>query len=114
MINPKLFNFFGWNPTGDFGPWTMYTAKNKKPVMFIKAPPTSPPTPRQQFQRSMFSYIARYWSSLPKETKQTWELAAKRAHLRCTGYNLFVWYHFHNDRNVIQTIERQSGVQLIT
>lgn len=114
MINPKLFNFFGLNPTGDFGPWTFYTATNKKPVMFLKSPPTKPPTDRQTFQRDSFRFFAMLWKKLSDDVRADWEAASLRAHLRMTGYNLFVWYQAHKNDQVIQTIERQSGVQLLT
>lgn len=113
MINERLLSYFGIGPTGDFGPLTFYTAKNKKPVWFAKAPPKTPPTARQLFVRGRLGYIGRHWSTLSKETKAKWELASKRAHLRMTGYDLFQWWHWHNDRNVIATIEHQSGIQLL-
>lgn len=114
MINPKLFSFFGWNPTGDFGPWTFYTAKSKKPVMFIKAPPTKPATHRQDFQRFTFKYIARLWNLLTQQERTNWETASKRARLRMTGYNLFLWYKSGGNTKVIHTIERQAAVKLLT
>lgn len=112
MINPKLFNFFGWNPTGDFGPWTMYTAENKKPVMFIKAPPTKPPTYRQEYQHEQWVATARAWRRMAKETRNLWELATKRASLYLTGYNLFVWWRNTHDTLTLQSIIRQSGVEI--
>lgn len=113
MQNPSIFTAWGWNPTGDFGPLTVYTAKNKKPVMFLKAPPKTPATYRQRFIRDRMTFIARYWSMISKEKKEDWERASKRAHLRMTGYNLFQWFWWHNNRTVLRTIERQSGVKLL-
>lgn len=114
MINRKLLSYFGLSPTGDFGPFTFYTAKNKKPVWFVKAPPTKPPTDRQLYQRYFFSTIALMWKNLEEDVRANWETASKRAHLRMTGYNLFVWYQAHRDDRIIETIEHQSGVQLLT
>ncbi len=102
----------GWNPTGDFGPLTMYTAKNKKPVMFLKAPPTKPPTARQRYVRDRMAYYAAWWSQQPVEVKALWELTSKKAHLTMTGYNLWQWWYWHGDRAVLDTIQRQSGVTL--
>jgi len=114
MKNPTIFTAWGWNPTGDFGPLTVYTAKNKKPVMFLKAPPTKPATHRQRFIRDRMGYIGRFWSTLPKDIKDKWERASKLARLRMTGYNLFQWWHWHYNREVLKTIERQTKIQLIT
>jgi len=112
MINPAIFNLWGWNPTGDFGPLTIYTAKNKKPVFFLKAPPTKPATARQRFVRDRFGYHAAWWSQQTKTVKDLWERAAKKAHLRMTGYNLWQWWHWHRDRAVLDTIQRQANVDL--
>ena len=112
MINPKIFTFWGWNPTGDFGPWTCYTAKNKKPVMFIKAPPTEPPTDRQTYQRESWRTFARMWKLLPKHNRDLWELATKRAHLFITGYNLYIWWKTTRDLPTLNSIIRQSKVPI--
>lgn len=114
MLNRKILSLFGLRPTGDFGPWTFYTNKQGIPVWFIKAPPTSPPTARQLFVRAKLSEFARYWTSLEEQTKIDWETAAKRAGLGMTGYNLFQWWCWHVDRAVLKTIERQSGIILIS
>lgn len=111
--NPSIFTAWGWNPTGDFGALTIYTAKNKKPIMFLKAPPTKPPTPRQVFQRDTFRYIAKLWKNLTHTMRETWELAAKRARLSITGYDLFVYYQTTKDIGAIRTVEHQAGVTLI-
>jgi len=103
----------GLRPTGDFGPWTFYTDKRGTPVWFIKAPPTSPPTARQLFVRAKLGDFARHWTQQTKQTKMNWERATKRTSLKMTGYNLFQWWLWHNKRKVIETIERQSGIQLL-
>ncbi|KKM73184.1 hypothetical protein LCGC14_1412940 [marine sediment metagenome] len=41
------------------------------------------------------------------------EIAARRAGLSVTGYNLWVWWQLKRDRTTLATIERNSGVTLI-
>lgn len=104
----------GFRPTGDLGPWTFYTDKRGTPVWFIKAPPTKPPTDRQLHIQGMMAEFARNWTSLPKETKMNWERASKRTSLKLTGYNLYQWWRWRKNRRVIETIEKQSGITLVS
>jgi len=113
MLNRTLLSYFGLRPTGDFGPWTFYTNKQGIPVWFIKAPPTKPPTARQIFVRTKLGDFARHWAAQTAAFKAKWERATKLAGLRMTGYNLFQWWLWHNDRTVITTIERQTNIQLL-
>lgn len=106
--------FLGLNPTGDLGPLTSYTSKRRKPVWFLKAPPTTPPTGWQIKQRNLFRQIARHWNQLTPAARADWETAAKRAHLTITGLNLFVYFHATGNRKVLRTVERQSRLHLIT
>ena len=115
LIAPKskALNLLGLRPTGDLGPLTGYTSKRGKPVWFLKAPPTSPPTGWQIHQRNLFRAIAVHWNHLSPEQRAAWLAAAEAARLKITGYNLFVWYHLTNDRAAIATIEHQTGIQLL-
>ncbi len=97
MKTPSYGNMMGFNPTGDFGPFTIYTAKNRKPISYIKAPPTAPPTARQVFVRERLKDIATWWAAQTKETKDLWERVSKKARLRMSGYALFQWWHWHHD-----------------
>lgn len=114
LIGPKskVLNFVGLNPTGDFGPLTGYTSKRRRPVWFLKAPPTTPATGWQLRQRNKFRRVAELWSELSSAQRLAWQNAASRAHLNVTAYNLFVWYHLVKDRNALATIEHQSGIDL--
>lgn len=115
MFSPKakLFTVLGLQPTGDLGPLTGYTSKRGKPVWFLKAPPTKPPTGWQVHQRNKFRLAALQWTILPEQQRQAWLDAARIAHLNIGGYNLFVYYHCTRDRPAIATVEHQSGVRLL-
>jgi len=112
MHNPAIFTLMGFNPTGDLGDLTFYTAANHKPVIFLKAPPTAPPTARQRFVRDRMSYYAAWWSDQTRATKARWNQAARQAHLRMTGYGLWQWWMWHQDKAVLRTIQRQANVDL--
>jgi len=112
MITPTYGNMMGFNPTGDFGPFTIYTAKNRKPIFYIKKPPTAPPTARQAFVRERLKDIAIWWASQTKDNKALWERVSKKARLRMCGYALFQWWHWHHDDAKMATIQQQSGLTL--
>jgi len=112
MHNPAIFTVMGFNPTGDLGDLTFYTAANHKPVIFLKAPPTAPPTARQRFIRDRMAYHAAWWAEQTEATRDAWRRAAKAAHTRMTGYNLWQWWMWHGDRKIMGTIQRQANIDL--
>ncbi len=114
MLNRRLLSLMGLRPTGDFGPWTFYTSKAGLPVWFVKAPPTAPPTARQRYIRTKMTIFARQWKLLSKETRSNWERATKLTGVKMNGYNLYQWWRWHVDRGVLETIERQSGINLVS
>jgi len=64
-IQPKMMALMGMNPTGDLGPFTIYTSRRAGTVWFNKAPPTSPPTVWQIQQRNAFRLAAEAWRAFP-------------------------------------------------
>jgi len=109
----KVLKLCGFSPTGDFGPLTGYTSKRGKAVWYMKAPPKTPPTGWQRLQRWRFRLAALAWNSLTSSQRADWLLAAPKARLNITGYNLFIWYQLMRETPVIRTVERQSGVTLL-
>lgn len=109
----NLFNLLGFNVAGDMGPLTFYTSKRGKLTWFAKAPPTSPPTDWQIRQRNKFRLAAAVWSHMEPSEHQQWDLAASRASLCMTGYNLWVHFALIKDTSTIRTIERQTQTSLI-
>ena len=110
---PRLYQFWGWNTQGDFGPYTFYTSKRKGLVFFPRAPPKEPASPWQTHQRKIWTAIADMWTNTTQANRDAWEAASKKLRLSITGYNLWMWYHCHGDRPTIATIERQSGITLL-
>jgi len=109
----KRLNLLGLSPTGDIGPFTMYTSQRGRPVWFPKAPPLSPPSVRQVEQRNRWRVAALFWQSVPLQEKRNWRLAAQKAHLKITHHNLFMYYATTEDAATIRTVERESGIQLL-
>lgn len=109
----KFVPYMGFGATGDFGPLTVYTSKQRKRIAFLKEPPLVPATLFQRRQRKRFTNVARIWRGLPQDQRLAWRLAAQRSGSYCTGYNLFVYWHLTLDRPTIQTIERISHQNLL-
>lgn len=82
-------------------------------VVFPRSPPLNPPTIEQIFQRQAFVAAAAEWRLQGPETRAKWKRAARRAALKITGYNLWVYWRCTNDQETIRTIERQSGINLL-
>lgn len=108
-----LIGLLGLYPSGDLGPYTIYTSKRHKIVFFPKAPPKKPPTELQRRERAIFTSVAFLWRALPAATRADWKLATQRARLTISGYNLFTYYHSTKDREAIATVERHSGIALL-
>lgn len=107
-----LFNFLGLSTQGDVGGWTFYTSRRRRLVFFPKSPPTSPPTPAQRARREPFRIAGLIWQTFDEHRRRTWHDAADRAHLAIHGYNLFTYYIITRDQSTIETVERQSGIEL--
>lgn len=104
----------GFNLTGDFGGLTCYTTEKGKVVMFPRAPPLNPPSDAQQLQRDRLTEAAHEWAQFSLATQQKWQQAARRASLRITGYNLFVYWWMSGDTAIIATIDNQTGLDLVS
>ena len=104
---------WGWNPTGDFGPFTFYTSHKRKAVVaFLKAPPDKPPSWKQQLCRTAFQNLGSLWKALGADRREAWSLAADRANLRISGFNLWTYSQITGDWTAAQTVQRQSHVDL--
>lgn len=108
-----MLNLMGFRPTGDLGPLTGYTSKRGRAVWYLKAPPKEPPTGYQIHYRNLFRLVAMAWQSLPSQKRADWSDAARRASLRITGYNLYLWYSHTRDAAVVHTVEHQTGFTLL-
>ncbi len=115
MFDARESNWFlGFMISGDVGPLTFYTSQRSKHVIFDKKPPLNPPSQLQIRQRNIFRSIADAWRNLPPEAKARWEAASIKLGCRMNGYHVWVWWQTKRDLAGIRTIERKTGIPLVT
>ena len=112
-LDRTILRFLGFNTQGDLGPWTFYTSTSKGLVFYLKTPPDKPASYLQLHQRNQMRAAAVVWQTISQDLRDRWETAAKRAHLRITGYNLFTYFQFTRDEETINTIERLANLELL-
>jgi len=97
---------------GDLGPLTMYKSGRGKIVTFLKTWPDRPASYYQVLDRGRFAAAAYSWTQLPTDEKADWNLAARRASLCMTGFNLYMYCWLAPDNSSIRTIARQTHTTL--
>jgi hypothetical protein len=108
-----LWNFLALDIQGDLADYTCYVSKRGDVVFFPKHPPEVPKSISQAWRRELFRQAAQTWQMKTSEAKANWEKASQRAHLKCTGYNLWTFFYVTENEAVIRTIEHQTGVTLL-
>jgi len=98
--------------SGDVGDVTIYTNRRHRHVFFKKIVPLNPASPRQLSHRNRFRRIADAWQQQTQDSRHSWNLVARRCHLRGSGYVLFLWWHTHRDAGAMHTLERRAGIDL--
>jgi hypothetical protein len=106
------WRLIGIRPTGDVGPFTLYTNRKGKLICFLKTRPAKPLTARQRANMRKFEAIASVWRSMEPAQRADWSLAAKRAGLTITAYNLFIYSQMQPDSSTLLTVQNQSGICL--
>lgn len=112
-IDLKILHMLGTHVTGDLGPYTFYTSRRSGVVFYPRSPALQPPTPLQLHYRNTFRIAGYVWRNLQPYLRTNWLRAASLANLSITGYNLFTYYIVTQDTPAIETVQRQSGLQLI-
>lgn len=110
---PNCAAFLGWNMQGNFGPFTCYQNRQRRPVWYLTTPQKEPPSYGRQHQKNRLRACALTWQALSAPTRANWMLAARRANLRLHGYDLWTWYFMRRDPGPIRSIERFTGVALL-
>lgn len=110
---PNCCPFLGWNAQGNLGPFTIYVNRHRRPVWYLTKPQMEPPSYARKHQKDVLRACSLAWNWSTPSTRSAWLLAAVRARLRVSGWNLFVWYFCRRDAPTIRTIERVSHVSLL-
>lgn len=113
-LPPTIFQYLGTVTNGDMGPYTFYTSKRGQLVFFLKTWPKDPASYNQALNRNRWKQAGFRWRNLPAATRQLWEILAKRANCTVTGYNLYMFYILDKNRSIIQTLERNTGIDVET
>lgn len=112
-LKPSFFQFLGVLTNGDAGPYTFYTSKRKRLVVFLKTWPKDPASYNQKLNRDKWRHAAVRWRSLQQSTRDDWETISRRAHLTITGFNLFMHYMTKNGTATVQAIQRIARVDVL-
>lgn len=109
----KLWSLLGLVAWGDLGPLTFYRRPEGRLVAYGKTWPETSARPRQLVVRANFKAAIDAWHALTAYQRAAWTLAARRASLCMTGYNMFLYWTLTQETAVIRTIEHQTGVTLL-
>jgi len=82
--------------------------------MFLTKAEEDEPSVGRQMNRNRWKAAAYAWQNLDAGVRANWLAAQDAGRLRITGYNLWMYYYLTNDRAAIQTIEHQTGLDLLT
>lgn len=112
----KLEKFYlqglGLRYQGDLGPWTIFNTRRGQGVVFVKAPPRTPPSYYQIRQRNRFRRAMFHWNQLTLQEKQSWENATKIARLRMSGVALFNSAYCNPEPLRLQNLATRTGQTL--
>ncbi len=113
-LEPTIWQLIGVVTNGDFGPYTFYTSRRGKLVMFLKTWPHDPATYHQKLNRDKWRHAATRWRGLDQSTRDDWSELAKRANLTISGFNLYMHYITGKGTQTVETCQRQTGLDVLT
>lgn len=112
-IPPSIWQFIGVLTNGDLGPYTFYTSRRKKLVVFPKTWPKDPATYHQTINRDRWRHAAVRWKALTESTRLTWAQLARAGNCNVSGYNLYIFYIVGKGTKVIETLQTNTGINVI-
>lgn len=113
-IPPSIWQFIGVLTNGDLGPYTFYTSHRKRLVVFPKTWPKDPATYNQTLNRDRWRHAAIRWKALSESTKSAWNDLSRKGNCTVTGYNLFLHYIVGKGSGTIETLQRNTGIDVTT
>lgn len=114
VVPPSIWQFIGVLTNGDLGPYTFYTSHRKRLVVFPKTWPKDPATYHQGLNRDRWRHAALIWNNLSRSTRSAWNELATRGNCNVSGYNLYMHYIVGKGTKAIQTLQTNTGVDVIT
>lgn len=110
----SLLHLIGLQVQGDIDGVTCYRSARKPLIWYLKAPPTKPPSDLQIWQRQRWTDILQDWLDFSDAARLAWMRLATLGHLRIHGLNLYIWWRCSEDDSIIQTLERQTGISVLS
>lgn len=92
----------------------MYTSRRGTLVFYDRAPPLTPRSQLQLIFQQRWKQAAAAWRMLSDQQRADWETAIQRCNVTITGYNFFLYWYTRYDDAAVRTIERQSGITLLS
>jgi hypothetical protein len=108
----NLLAISGLTLQGDVAGLTTYTSKRRRIVFFPQAPPLSPPTWYQSYQRQLFANAATAWSLLTQAERNDYMTSCRFVAARITGYNLWMKISMTRDDQDAVAVEAKTGIPL--
>lgn len=112
-IPPSIWQFVGLLTNGDLGPYTFYTSRRGRLVIFTKTWPKDPASYAQKLNRDRWRHAALRWRSLPPSTRDLWRRLSKKANLTISGYNLYMHYILGKGTGTVLTCQALTGINVI-
>ena len=112
-IPPSIWQFIGVLTNGDLGPYTFYTSRRKRLVVFLKTWPKDPATYNQTLNRDRWRHASVRWKALDQSTRTAWSDLGRAANCNVSGYNLFIHYITGKGLLTIRTLQRNTGINVL-
>jgi hypothetical protein len=104
------FCLLGLQISGDVGPWTIYSDRFGKPIVFPRSPPKVPRSERQAAQRQRWRDCCDAWNALDQAERDAYETLSLRASMCMTGFNLFLKMSMNPDYSTWSLLFEQTGL----
>lgn len=109
---PIPWTWLGYVIHGDLAGMTAYHRRDGTLVVFPATRPKEPASADQIKTRNRIRMAGLHWREMEQTQRESWNLAATRAHLRMNGYIIYCYWLMTADRDTIETIARQARIPI--
>jgi len=102
-------SYLGLIVSGDVDGITIYTDRYGRKTAYPKAPPLTPPTFIQLWQRNRFRLAMQTWTMLSKSERQAYRQCVKQLSLCMTATSLWCGLSLQSSQALHSTMQRQFG-----